>query len=180
MKNKYDPGHQIEWLEAELSRIESIQGQVIIIAHYPATKLCTHTFGHRYRGLLDRYQNIIRMSLYGHTHQEDIQVVQSITDNKNIGFNYIGGSMTTIGWKNPSFNVIEFDAEYMIPINIKSYSFDLATANLPGGSPTWGLLHDYTTFYSLPDMRPDNLFVMASNILNVEANAIAYLWNKNR
>lgn len=70
------------------------------------------------------------MSLYGHTHREDIQITQSITYNKNIGINFFAGSLTTFAYKNPSFNVIEFDAEYMIPLNIKSYYFDLVQANL--------------------------------------------------
>ncbi len=59
---------------------------------------------------MDRYQHIVRINLYGHTHNEDIQVVKSITDNKNIGINFYAGSITTLTWKNPSFNVIEFDA----------------------------------------------------------------------
>ena len=58
------------------------------------------------------------MNLYGHTHREDIQVVKSMNDNKNIGINFYGGSLTSHVNKNPSFNVITFDAEYMIPINI--------------------------------------------------------------
>ena len=81
---------------------------------------------------MDRYQHIVRIGLYGHTHDEDIQITQSLIDNKNIGINFYAGSLTTWEVKNPSFNIIEFDAEYMIPINIKTYYFNLELANLNG------------------------------------------------
>lgn len=35
MKNKYDPGQQLEWLENELKELEAIGGNAIIIGHYP-------------------------------------------------------------------------------------------------------------------------------------------------
>lgn len=65
------------------------------------------------------------MGLFGHTHREDIQVTHSMIDAKNIGINFFAGSLTTLSLKNPSFNIIEFDEQYMIPLNIKTYSFNL-------------------------------------------------------
>lgn len=141
MKNKYDPGDQISWLEKELGRIEGENARAIIIAHYPTQRDCTHSFGHRFRAIIDRYQHIVRVSFYGHTHREDIQVVKSIYGEHNIHFNYFGGSVTTGTNKNPSFNVIEFDKATMLPLNIKTYAFDLAQANLDD-QPTWTLFHD--------------------------------------
>jgi hypothetical protein len=47
--------------------------------------------------------------------------------------------------RNPVFGVLELDAEYMVPINIKSYYFDVAKANL--GDPKWVLLHDMIQEY---------------------------------
>jgi hypothetical protein len=44
--------------------------------------------------------------------------VKSIFDNKNIGINFYAGSVTSHVGKNPNFNVIEFDEEFMIPLNI--------------------------------------------------------------
>jgi hypothetical protein len=86
--------------------------------------------------------------------------VQSIGDNKNIGLNFYAGSLTTLAWKNPSFNVIELDAEYMIPLNIKTYSFNPIQANIDD-FPTWNMLHDYLSYYSLSDLRPDNIMTLA-------------------
>lgn len=75
--------------------------------------------------------------------------------------------------------MIEFDAEFMIPVNIYTHSFDLTLANSLG-TPTWGLLHDYVSYYSLPDMRSDNLYAYATKVFNDEATAIIYKWNRNR
>lgn len=65
----------------------------------------------------------------GHSHEEDFSVARSISDNKNIGINYVGGSVGTYTGRNPSFAVIELDAEFMIPLNFKTYYLDLVKAN---------------------------------------------------
>ena len=105
--------------------------------------------------------------------------MKSIYDNKNIGINFYAGSVTSRVEKNPSFNVIEFDEEYLIPLNIKSYSFDLNKANTEG-QPTWTLLHDYVSYYSLPDLRPDHIMTLANRILADSAVASQYIWDQTR
>ena len=81
-------------------------------------------------------------------------------DSKNIGINFFAGSITNLVWKNPSFNVIEFDAEYTISVNIWTYSYDVIKASVDG-VPTWTQLHDYLSYYNLPDLRPDHIFTLA-------------------
>jgi hypothetical protein len=41
LKDRDDPGHQIQWLEGELNRIEKAGGYAYIIAHIPP-KSCLH------------------------------------------------------------------------------------------------------------------------------------------
>lgn len=171
MKEMYDPGQQLEWFENQLKEVEADGGQIILISHFTTTRECIHAWGHRLRGLIDRYQHIIRVGLYGHVHEEEIQVVRAIGDNKNIGFNFYGASITPHKYHNPAFNVIEFDAEYMIPVNIYTHSFDLDDANT-NGTPNWGILHDYVSYYSIDDMRPDNIMKIADRVLSSEAFAI--------
>jgi len=93
-------------------------GNAIIIAHIPTNGDCVHGWGHRYRGLMERYQHIVRFSLFGHTHDDSFSITQSIMDSKNIGINIVAGSMTSYQNMNPSFTVIEVDEELMIPLNI--------------------------------------------------------------
>ena len=106
-------------------------------------------------------------------------MIKSISDNKNIGLNIIGGSLTPYINKNPNFLVLELDAEHLIPINIKSYYYDLVQANA-NGAPTWTLLHDYTTFYGMDDFSPDSIMKLAEKVRDDDTTAKKYLWNKRR
>ena len=83
----------------------------------------------------------------------------SITNpGKAVGLNTIGPSLTPYTEKNPSFSVIEFDAQTMLPVNMKTYYFDLNVANAAAGdTPGWTLLHDYLETYDLPDMSPASM-----------------------
>lgn len=128
---------------------------------------------------MDRFQHIIRPSYYGHVHEEEIQVVRSIGDNKNINFNFYAGSVTPHKSHNPCFDVITLDKEYMIPINIQSYTFDLKAANA-AGSVTWELQREYLSYYGIADLRPDNLFSIAEDVLNSETAAIQYDYDRMR
>ena len=65
-----------------------------------------------------------------------------------IGHSFIAGSLTTNVDYNPSFGVIDFDAENMLPVNIYTYRLDLDKANRLGDA-TWELLHDYLKHYEL-------------------------------
>jgi hypothetical protein len=52
------------------------------------------------------------------------------------------GSLTTWGGLNPSFCVYEVDKETLLPITRKTWSFDIATANVEG-VPNWKLYTDW-------------------------------------
>jgi hypothetical protein len=67
--------------------------------------------------------------------------------------------VTTYTNNNPSFNVIEIDAELMIPLNFKVYYFNITEANL--GNPQWKFLHDFVNDYGIPDVSPAGLFTLA-------------------
>eukprot|EP00347_Sterkiella_histriomuscorum_P016021 403354796 len=179
IKNRFDPGNEIEWLQAELDQLEKSNGNAILIAHIPPGTDCLHDWGHRFRGLMERYQHIVRFSLFGHTHDDSFAVTQSLEDNKNIGVNLIAGSVTSYTNMNPSFNVIEIDEETMLPINYSTYYFNISSANLYN-KPEWKILHYFTSNYQIPDLSPDSLFMLANKILNDEKVASEYEWNKGR
>jgi hypothetical protein len=82
--------------------------------------------------------------------------VKSFIDNKNIGMNFVGGSVTTFLGLNPSFYQYDVDAETLLPLNYKSYFFNITAANL--GNPNWTYLHDYLEEYDIPDLSPDSLY----------------------
>ena len=104
-----DPGNQMAWLENELSEIEASGGYAFIIGHiYPSDY--TEVWGGRYHALMERYQHVVRMGLFGHTHSEYFEVTRSGTNPlKNIGLNQIGPSVTTYTDNNPGYAILEID-----------------------------------------------------------------------
>ena len=110
--------------------LESEGGMAILIGHIPPATDCIHPWSARLRGLMDRYQHIIRFSLFGHTHLESFNVVKSIDKDKNIGLNLIAGSLTPFYNNNPSFTLIEIDEQYLLPLNVKTYYLDITKSNL--------------------------------------------------
>ena len=62
-------GHQIAWLEQELLEVEAQEGLAVLIGHYTPVN-CQHEYGVRFRALMERFQNVIRFDVVGHTHME--------------------------------------------------------------------------------------------------------------
>lgn len=128
---------------------------------------------------MERYQHIVRFGLQGHTHSEDFHVTRSIEDNKNIGLNFVTGSLTTYQNSNPGFTVVEIDEEFMVPINFKTYILNITRANLEGKA-TWELVHDYLQEYDIPDVSPDSLFGLASRFLTDDKVYEKYIYNRGK
>ena len=95
----------------------------------------------------------------GHSHFEDIEVVRAVNSTDPIGFNLVTASGTSGDDMNPSFTVIDFDEEFMVPVNTHTYDLNLTEANaLPAdGKPVRHELHDMVEEYSLEDMSPSSL-----------------------
>lgn len=131
---------------------------------------------------MERFQNVIRFALQGHTHNEDFQVALSITHpDKAVGVNSVGGSLTPYTEKNPSFMVIEFDALTMLPVNMKTYSFNLEEANqVAGDKPGWALLHDWIDTYQMKDLSPASFKNLSERFKTDQDLANMYSWNRVR
>jgi sphingomyelin phosphodiesterase len=178
LENRFDPAEHIKWLENELLELEKINGQAIIISHIAGDD-CIHSWGHRLRGLFERFQHVIRFHLTGHTHEEQFHIVQSVSDNKPIGFNLVAGSLTTMTGYLPSFSLLEIDAETMVVLKQHTYMLNITKANEENGAE-WEELHEFTALYGIEDMSPASLFSLAESFKTDEAAAIKYRWNESR
>ena len=117
--------------------------------------------------------------MFGHTHNEAFNVVKSIKSDKNIGINFIGGSVTPYTDKHPSFTVVEFDQETLIPVNFKTYFMNLTKAN-EQDKMEWELFHDFKQTYGIDDVSPDSLYSLAEKFKTDEAMAVEFTWNEGR
>ena len=89
--------------------------------------------------------------------------------------------MTTNGINNPGFTVIDYDEEYMVPVNIHTWAIDLNEANKsPNTPPVFREIHDWLNEYNLEDMRPTNLADLGERLYNDEALAKKYELNRSK
>lgn len=124
---------------------------------------------------------MIRFGLFGHTHKEDFQIANSMSDpEKPILVNSIGGSVTTYQFKNPSFMVIDFDAETMLPVNMRTYFTDLSKATESSEPPVWEVLHDYKETYGMVDLSPSSFKKFAESLKHDTYMASLFKWNEDR
>jgi len=130
---------------------------------------------------MDRYQHIVRFSTYGHSHSESLHVIRAMNTTDPIGW-YMGtGSGTTGGYRNPSFTVFDFDAEYMVPVNAHTYYANLTEANSsPTSLPEWKELHDLKTEYGMSDLSPASMSDFITRMYNDVDLESLYNWNANR
>lgn len=160
-----DSGNQLEWLIEQLTEIEMEEGYAIILAHIPNMDDCTYQYARRYHAIADRFQHIIRFGMFSHVHSEFFQVMKDITSGKEMGVNFIVGSVTTYQGKPPSFDVLYLDPETMLPAELETYAFDLETAN-ELDQPSWNLYMDYRQEYDMPDLSPKSFANLSQRILS--------------
>lgn len=59
---------------------------------------------------MERFQNIVRFTMHGHTHTKYFEVYQSYSNpGTPFGFANVAGSVTTYTNQNPSYMMIDFD-----------------------------------------------------------------------
>jgi len=63
-----DPNKQLKFIEDNLRELESKGWHAVLLGHIPNE--CSHQYTERFRALLNRYQNTVRFSMFGHTHSD--------------------------------------------------------------------------------------------------------------
>ncbi|CAI2362825.1 unnamed protein product [Moneuplotes crassus] len=173
-----DPGHEIEWLEKTLHQMEQNGEVAIIIGHIsPGRPDCLNPVSSRIRVIHERYQHIIRLNIYGHTHHEELEVVRSYKDSIPIGVNFVSPSFSTFKGNNPAFRVFEIDVKTKLPVKIDTYAFDLEKANKNDKYAKFEKIHEMTEEYGLRDLRPSEFLKLATKLGTSEELAIKYLKN---
>lgn len=174
-----DPGQEFEWLEKLLRQMEK-DGEVgIVIGHIPPGDAdCLHPVSERLRILYDRFQHIIRLSLFGHTHYEEIQLVRAMKDNKPINVNHVSPSFTPHLNQNPSIRAITLDVQTKLPIKIDTYTLDLEKANKDDKYAEFVFHHSLDEEYGASDLSPDAMLDIATRLKTDEELAKKYKINK--
>lgn len=171
-----DPGQQFEWLENLLNRMERDGEVAIFIGHMsPGLQDCISEISYRLRALFERYQHILRLNLFGHTHNEEFEVIRGAEDGKPIGVNHLVSSMTTFTNANPSFRVITLDAETKLPLKMETHSLNITAANANDDDAVFRFSHEMVEEYGMKDMSPGSFLKVAESIKGDEDLARKYL-----
>ena len=179
---KNDPNQQLEWLENLLRKMEQ-DGEIgIFMSHMsPGTSDCLSVISSKLRVLFDRFQHILRINLFGHTHQEEFEVIRAYDDGKPIGVNHLSASMTTFLNQNPAFRIITLDAETMLPIKIETQYFDIKKANREDEDPRFVKHHDILEAYGdmagISDLSPESFLKLSDSFKFNEELALTYKKN---
>ena len=180
LKEYNDPKKELEWLENTLREMEQTGEVAIIIGHMsPGVPDCLNEVSSRLRVLFDRFQHVIRLNLFGHTHMEEIEVVRAMEDNKAVGVNYLTSSFTTFTDTNPSLRVITLDVETKLPVKISTYTVDLKKANQDDEYAKFMFNHEMTEDYGLLNLSPSSILNLTQSFATNEESAKKYIANKS-
>jgi len=177
--NDTDPGGMIAWLRSELILAEQNNEPVIILGHLPhGDKYVDSHWSRHYRTLVNRFQNSIRGQYFGHTHQDEFFISQSMIPGANpAGVLFAAPTFGTYSWQNPSFRIYEYDWATKHLVNIHQWRLPLYKVNLSQNTPVWEHAFDFKTLYNMPDMSPSSFTVLADQVLNNVATGQIFYQN---
>eukprot|EP00347_Sterkiella_histriomuscorum_P016216 403354044 len=165
-----DPGGQLDWLNKTLIEIEAKNQMAIIFGHVPIGNVdCNYGWSVRFKAIADRFQHIIRFSVYGHVHEEQHYINRAVKSDKPVGVSYLTGSVTPYENINPSFRVFELDVETMLPLRIQTHFMDISK-----DEPKWELRHQLPEFYQMEDLSPNSFEKLSNRMQNEEELAVKY------
>lgn len=158
-----DPGGVLAWLNQTLHEIEAKNEIAIFISHHPpGDRYSLYDWTLRYKAITERFQHIIRYSIYGHVHVERHNAVPDFNGNF-VGVQYWTGAATTFTDANPTFRMFEVDAETMLPVKVHTYVIRIQDEN-----PKWVYDHELTQVYGMEDLSPKSFKALAERTLSDE------------
>ena len=119
---------------------------------------------------MDRFQHIVRFSIFGHVHLEIYGVAHSFENPSPIGVHYWAGSVSSWYSVNPSFRMFEVDLETMLPVKVHTYVMNIREEV----DPKWKYDHEVTELYNMTDLSPESFAKLSHDIKDNEQLAILY------
>jgi len=103
----------------------------------------------RYLIIIDRYANIIKGQLHGHTHQDAFEIIHSFAHNNSIsGIAFEDPCLTSNGFLYPSYRVYYMNPDTFDIVDYTQYRFDLNYANA-NDKPKWRIAYNFKEYYGV-------------------------------
>lgn len=111
MYDSRDPASGLAWLNGVLEQAERDGEKVHILSHIPpGNKDCESVFSREFAKIINRFESTVTAQFYGHTHNEEYKVFyDSVDDTRAINVAFVGGSLTTYSYLNPSYRIYTVD-----------------------------------------------------------------------
>jgi len=145
---------QFDWLSQTLQSSATNGEKVILIGHIPSggSILSNYTtYAIDYVKLVNKFKNIIVGQFFGHTHDDQFEVVMDDSGNATSVI-YIAPSVTTFTNHNPAYRIYEYNQQFQM-LDYHQFIANLTLANQLN-KPSWFLEYSASSEYSLKDMTP--------------------------
>ncbi|KAN0022112.1 hypothetical protein ACTFIU_004280 [Dictyostelium citrinum] len=170
-ENSTDPANMLQWIVETLQDSEDIGEKVYLVGHIPpGIPDCIDSWSEQLLQIVNRYEDTILASFYGHTHRDEFSVYYTQTDENDPSSQmrasnviFTTPSVTTYQNQNPSFRIFTVDANTGYIMESSTYHTDLGQANL-NGKPTWLLEYNATKSYNIPDLTPISMDLAIQNM----------------
>ena len=169
-----EPGQkELQWLEAQLQQAASHNEKVWLVYHIPpgvnpyATINANSTnvlntivsfwdaeFTNRYVELMEHYSSTVILSLVGHIHMDNIELVREKVTNHPISFVHFTPAISPIFGNNPSFELITYNPDSYTLIDYDTHYLDLDTASKMA---KWKPEYRFSTAYDQPSISTKSL-----------------------
>jgi len=144
---------QFSWFVQVLTAAEAAGEKVIIIGHIPPGEAAikqVSTYATDYVQIVNRFSTTIVGQFYGHTHDDEFEVITNGTH--ATGTVFLAPSVTTYTYHEPSYRIYEFDNTFTL-VNFEQYITNLTLAN-ELDKPAWYLEYTAKEEYQMPDLSP--------------------------
>jgi len=156
--------NQTTWLIQTLQRPRSIEEKVYIIAHIPLGSVQSQSFyASEMTEIFTNYSDVIINHFYGHTHDDQFEVLVSDT-NEALTMLYVAPSVTTFYARNPSFRVYQYNTTSFEVVDYYQFFFNMTKANSEDTEPTWELSYSAKSQYQLYDLSANSWLQLAEDL----------------
>ena len=169
-----DPGQkQLQWLKVQLQHAATNKEKVWLVYHIPPginpystvkansteafTKAISYwdtDFTNQYMELMAKYSSVIVLSLVGHIHMDNFELVREKFTSNPVSFVHFTPSISPIFGNNPSFELITYDPDSYTLIDYETHYMDLGTASKVA---KWKPEYRFSTAYNQPLISIESL-----------------------
>lgn len=144
---------------------------------HPGSAKCNRQWSQRYGALIDAFQDIVRLQLFGGSSLETFNIFRDLDSGNPVAVATTSAEFNGYS-KDLSARVIESDTISNFPIRIRTAtisSADLSKKNMDFIDLTVKMDHTYPDDYGMLDLSPSEYAKLANRIENNEEQALMFL-----